>query len=74
MVGAGDLGELPAPAEPQAAAAPERLADRDGKAAGALDALARQDDAVGDDDQAAHEATSQLTLSLIAELMRPTSE
>ena len=47
---------------------------RDRKAAGALDALARQDDAVGDDDQAAHEATSQLTLSLIAELMRPTSE
>src|SRR4030095_10136461 len=66
--------QLAAPAEPQAAAAPQRLADRNGKAAGALDPLSWQDDAVGDDDQAAHEATSQLTLSLMAELMRPTRE
>src|SRR4030095_8854724 len=68
------VAEFTAPTEPQAAAAPQRIAHGDGQTAGRAAALARQRDAIGDDYQPRQNAASQLLLSRMADAIRPTRE
>ncbi len=68
------LRDLAAPAKPDAASLAQRFAHRDRKAAGPGLRVARQTQAIGDDDQPRQNASSQLLLSRIAETIRPTME
>src|SRR5262249_59894310 len=63
-----------APAEPEAAAASQRLAQGDREAARSARALARQRDTIGDDYQPRQNAASQLLLSRMADTISPTRE